>query len=167
MAAGWFVCRYIRPLIGPYANDPRGRACAMDRYTALIRADGGDWRETEVLGNRTIVKVRASAATLTTIAADPDIIRIPVALLDDPLSSLSAGQRTALRNELQDMGYTLGEIHAALGSDLSTITLGQLLRFAATRRRAARFDGGTQAIVCDGAVLACDSIDALHLQVSD
>lgn len=167
MATGWFICRYIRPLIGPYTSDPRGRACAMDRYTAMIRADGGDWRETEVRGNRTLVKVRAAAGTLTTIAADPDIIRIPVALLDDPLLSLSAGQRAVLLDELQGMGYTLGEIQAALGSDLATITLGQLLRFAATRRLAARFDAATQAIVCDGAVLPCDSIDALHRQVID
>ena len=46
MPIAWFICPYKqRP--APKRNF---RYCAMDDLTAVIRADGGDWSETEVLG---------------------------------------------------------------------------------------------------------------------
>lgn len=49
-------------------STPRNtRYCAMDDYTSVIYGEGGQWTETEVLGNRAIVKVRASETALTTL----------------------------------------------------------------------------------------------------
>ena len=62
MALAWFICPYKR---GPGPDVIRYPA--MDDFTSLIRGDGGDWAETEILGNAALVKVRASSGTLTTI----------------------------------------------------------------------------------------------------
>lgn len=161
----WFICRYVVPNAGPFAGNPRARMCAMNRHTGPIRADGGDWREVEVLGNRAIVKVQASPATLTAITSDLDCRRLPLDLLDRPLSGLTNAQRTALQNELLDMGYPLSEIRDRLGNNLSLVTLRQVLRFAATRRRKPRWDAGTSTVVFDGPMQLCESVDALDILV--
>jgi len=142
----WFVCPMER------VPHPRRviRRCAMDSFTQLIEADGGGWAESEVLGQRAVVKVRASAQTLTVIGQAPGFIRVPAARLGDPLSSLSAGQRTALRNVVLDLGYTAGELADRFPGGLGTVTLGELLRFIASRRRKVRYDQATDSIVDDG-----------------
>lgn len=153
---GWFVAPYKRlPSTVRIA-----RYCAMDDFTALIQADGGDWREVEGLGNRCYVKVRASAATLSTINAAPGFTRIPLARLDDPLSSLTAGQRTAIRQRLLDAGYTLAAINAAI-PNLAQATLRDVLRFAVSRRQKPRYDAATDTIVLDGADQPTGDIDRL------
>lgn len=155
MAIAWFLCPYVRkPGIRVM------RVCAMDQFTAPIRTDGGAWSETEVLGDRAIVKVAASPATLSLIASAPTFRRIPLALLDDPLSSLTTGQRTAIKNEILDAGYNLAEIDAAL-PDLAAVTLRQVLQFLATRRLKPRYDAQTDAIVLDGPIQPCRSVDDL------
>lgn len=162
MAIGWFIAPYQRIL--PYTGPGlAGRKCAMDNHTATIRADGGDWREVEVLGNRAVVKVRASAATLTSIATATGWRRLPKDRLDDPLSDLTNQQKNALRSELQDMGYTLAEIQARFGNDLGAFTLGDVLRFMAKRRRKPRYDAASDAIVLDGdeVTLPANAVDAL------
>lgn len=145
MAAAWFLCPYS--LIPGFLNR---RYCAMDDFTDVIVADGGRWREIEVLGNSAIVRVRASAATLTTIAGT--FTRLPNVSLDTTLSSLTGPQQTALKNKVLALGYTLGELSAALGTDLTVITLRALLVFMKQRRMTPRFDGSS--IVFDGAVVA-------------
>ncbi len=159
MAIAWFVCPYTRLLTGMGVRKPI-RYCAMQDFHDAILADGGAWAETEVLGDRAIVKVKASAATLSLIASTPTFRRIPLALLDDPLSTLTAGQRTAIRNEILDAGYSLTEIDAAL-PDFSAVTLRQVLQFLATRRCKPRYDALSDAIVLDGPVQGCCSIDDL------
>lgn len=133
----------------------------MDDFTPAIRADGGDWAEAEVLGQHAIVKVRAGAATLTAIGAAAGFDRIPLAALDDPLSSLSAGQRAALRARVEALGYSAAEIAAALPGDLGSYTLRQLLRFVASRRRKVRYDAATDSIVDDGPVQPVRMVDHL------
>src|SRR3990167_3288589 len=118
----WFICP-MKQRIDPDKPIPV-RYCGMDDFTPLIRADGGDWSESEVLGAFAVVKVRASAATLTIIAAEPGFQRIPRDLLDDSLSSLSTAQRRAIKDRLNAMGYTDAEISAALGNtNLNLVTL--------------------------------------------
>lgn len=134
----------------------------MDDFTAQVLADGGAWTEAEVLGDCAIVKVRASAATLTAIAGAQGIQRIPLTRLDDPLSSLTNAQRNAIRNRIIAMGYTTAELNAAF-PNLAQATLGQVLRFAASRRLRPRYDQATDTIVCDGQqdpVRSVDSVDA-------
>lgn len=147
MAIAWFVCNYkIRP-----HPTKAIRYCAMDDYTPLIiRQDSGDWRELEALGGYVVVKVRASQATLNTIAGSAGFLRIPLALLNDSLSTLTNAQRTAIRNRLLDMGYTSAEITAALGSNLALRTLGDLVRFASSRMRHWRLDRTLNQLVYDG-----------------
>jgi len=145
MAVAWFFAPYKRRDFGTL----RTRYCSMDDFTVQIKADGGNWSESECLGNHAIVKVRANQATLDTINATPGMLRIPLALLDDQLSSLSAVQRTAIRTRLEALGYTLAEIQAAI-PDLANATLRDVLRFALTRRLKPRYDSGTDSIVLDG-----------------
>jgi hypothetical protein len=59
----WFLCPYKRKLGVPIPT----RYCAMNDFTPLIRADAGDWREAEIDGNQAIVRVEASATTLSAI----------------------------------------------------------------------------------------------------
>lgn len=164
MAVGWFIAPYrIKDGFGT-----KVRYCALDDYTALVNADGGGWDEAECLGpdaGWAVVKVNASAGTLATIAADVDILRIPVAQLDTSLSSLTAGQKTAITNRLQTLGYTLPELQARFPNPLGTYTLRDVLVFTLSRRRAARFDTNQQTIICDGAVMSCTPVDQLDQEV--
>jgi len=146
MAIGWFIVPFVRraDMLGMPAREP-----AIFQFAAAIRADGGAVSLTEILGDRAIVKVRASVSTLTTIAAAPTIRRIPLDRLDDPVSSLTVNQRQALRNEVLDAGYTQEEIDATI-PDFSVVTLRQVLRFLCRRRLRPRYDSGTDTIVCDG-----------------
>lgn len=154
--------------IAPYKRREGQRAaryCAMDDFTDQIAASGGAWAESEVLGDRAVVKVRASAAVLSAINAAPGMVRIPKAALQGTLADLTAGQKTALRNLLTDMGYSLAEIQTRFGSDLSAFTLGDVLRFAASRRRKPRYDAQADTIVLDGEVMPCRTIDDVDAEV--
>jgi len=146
---GWFIAPYVRD---PSTLPRIRRYVVVDELTATIRADGGDWSETEVLGQVAIVKVRASAGTLSQVAALPGVTRLPVDRLDDPLSTLTAGQKTALRTRVQALGYTLPEIAGRFPNDIGTYTLRQLLHFIASRRRKVRYDQATDAIIDDGVI---------------
>jgi hypothetical protein len=157
----WFLCPYVRVMRGSRVT----RVCAMDAFTAAIRADGGDWRETEILGDRALVKVRASPATLVTMAGTAGFRRIPLNALNDPLSALTPGQRTAIRTEILDAGYSVAELTAAL-PDLSVVTLRQVLQFLASRRVKPRYDQSTDTLVFDGPVMACCPVDDLDREVS-
>jgi hypothetical protein len=137
----------------------------MDEFTEMIRADGGDWREVEVLGNQAIVKVRASALTLATVAGAAGIRQIPLQLLDDPLSTLTAGQRTAIRDELLAAGYLLAEVQEAF-PNIASATLRDVLRFLARRRLKPRYDQVTDSIILDGPVQLCDDVELLDNMVT-
>lgn len=149
MPLAWFICPYKRRNPGEV---PPQRYPAIDDFTTQIRADGGDWSETEILGNAALVKVRANAGTLTTINAASGFLRIPNHTnLQDTLGDLTAGQRQAILDELLSLGYSQNEINAALPANWAAVTLGQVLRFAATRRLKPRYDSNTDTIIVDGA----------------
>src|SRR3990172_4851343 len=137
MASAWFIVPFKRAAGGPKP----ARYCAIDGETPLIRGDGGQWAEAEVLGDRAIVKVRASAQTLAILAAKYK--RLPTDKLDDSLAGLSAPAKTAIRNELEGAGYSLAEIQDRFGGDLGQYTLRDVLRFMASRRRKPRYDADT------------------------
>lgn len=152
----WFVAPYKRAS----STTRIVRYCAMDDFTSQIHADGGTWREVEGLGNRCFVKVRASASTITTINATAGFTKIPLARLDDPVSTLTTAQKNALRQLLLDGGYTLSELNATI-PNLNTATLRDVLRFAVSRRNQPRYDQATDTIVLDGPTQPTGSIDAL------
>jgi len=154
MALGWFVCPYVRR--NPGVTPPE-RYCSIDDLTAIIRADGGDWDETEILGDVALVKVRASAATLTLVGNLAGVFTIPSKWIEmqDDLTSMTAGERNQLQSAVLSLGYTQGELDAAMGNTLAlwrTHTLGDLLVMASARRLKPRYDSGTDSIVVDGAV---------------
>lgn len=161
MPTAWFIAPYKQVLS---AEGPT-RYCAMDDATTLIRADGGDWHESEYLGDRAIVKVRASTTTLADIATAPGIRRLPKDRFDDPLSDLTTAQKRAIRDELLDAGYTIQEIRARFGNDLGAYTLADVIRFALSRRRKPRWDG-TQ-FVFDGVVQTCRNALDVHRRCFD
>lgn len=146
MPIAWFLCPYKRR----QSADMPTRYCAMDDFTASIFADGGNWSEAEILGGEAIVKVRASDPTLTAINAAPGFLRIPAARLDDPLSSLTGAQKSAILSKAQALGYSLAEIQSRFPNNLGTYTLGDVLRFLASRRLKPRYDVNLDEIVCDG-----------------
>jgi hypothetical protein len=138
---GWFLAPYRR-LVG--ARIPT-RYCAMDDFTDQVVG----WSETEVLGQHAVVKVDATAAVLTAIAGASGFQRIPVARLDDPLSSLTTQQRNAIRTKIISLGYTAEELDAAF-PDIRDFTLRQVLLFVCRRRRKVRYDQVTDTIIDDG-----------------
>lgn len=156
MPIGFFVAPYKRAVIT--VQSPRRRYCVMADAQSVIAADDGDWSETEYLGNRALVKVRASAATLSDIASAPNIRRLPKDTLDTNLSDLTGPQKTALRGELEDAGYSLAEIQARFGNDLGAFTLRDVVRFATQRRLKPRYDIPTDTIFVDGPIQACRDI---------
>lgn len=157
------VAWYIVPYEIVASRFPGERRCSMDSFSPSITADGGIWEEVEVLGGFAIVKVRANLATLVAIDAAASFMRLPKDDLLSPLSDLTLLQKTRLRQKILDMGYTAQELSDALGSDLGAITLGQVLRFIASRRREPRWDGTT--IVYDGEIRSPRSLDDLDAQV--
>lgn len=159
MPSAWYIVPYQRR---PSANRPL-RYCQIDDQTPDILADGGWWSEVEILGNRAIVKVRASAAILQNL--NGLYKRLPKDVLNIGLSDLNNAQKIALRNEILDQGYTIAEIRARFGDDLGQYTLGDILRFMATRRKEPRYDAETDTIVLDGPDHPCRSIDSLDKEV--
>jgi len=167
MPIAWFLMPYKR------ADESLGnrlvptRYCAINDFMPQIRAEGGDAYEVEILSpapGRAIVKVNASDAILTLLNEQPGFVRIPLAAMDNPLSSLTGGQRTAIRNEVLACGYTTAEVNARF-PNLANATLGEVLRFLATRRRKPRYDPATDAIELDGEIQPCVSVDALDARV--
>lgn len=160
MPVAWFICPMER------VTHPRRviRQCAMNRFTSAIVADGGDWAETEVLGQRAVVKVRAANATLNAIAGTAGFRRVPLAALNDPLSSLSTAQRNAVRDAILELGYTAEEINARFPT-LAGATLGDVLRFMASRRRKVRYDAVNDVVVDDGVVVVPRRVDDVDARV--
>ncbi len=157
MPIGFFVAPYKR-LIDPLAPTTIRRYCAMRDAEGLILADDGAWSETEYLGDRALVKVRASAAALSSIASAPTIRRLPKDALDTSLADLTGPQKTALRNEAEDAGYTLSEIQARFGNDIGAFTLRDVARFVTQRRLKPRYDSLNDLIVLDGTIQSCRDI---------
>lgn len=150
MPIAWFICPYKRRNPG---KTPPQRYCAMDDFTTQIIIDGGIWDETEILGNHAIVKVRAASGTLITINATSGFLRVPNHVnLADTLGDLTTNQRDAILAKLLALGYTQAEIDEALPTNWASVTLEQILRFAATRRLKPRYDSNTDTIICDGEV---------------
>jgi hypothetical protein len=162
MPIAWYVCPYKR-ITGRPVSRP-GRYCAMDDFTAEIIADGGAWTESEVLGDCAVVKVRASDATLTTINAATGFTRIPLTALSQSLGSLTAAQRTAIRNRIVAAGYTMEEINARF-PNIANATLRQVLEFWARRRLKPRYDAASDTIVLDGDVQPCRPIIDVDAEV--
>lgn len=154
MPTAWYIIPYVR-ITPPPAGVLAARALALVVDAPSLR----NWREVEVLGNRAIVKVNASAGVLSQL--DAAYKRLPKDRLGDALSDLPVGVRNALRDEALDMGYTLAEINARFPGGIGNYTLRDVLRFMATRRRKARYNEGTDAIVLDGDVVNCEDVDAL------
>jgi hypothetical protein len=161
MPIGWYIIPYKRRPNRPIPS----RYPEIDDYSDQIRVAGGQWSETEVLGDRCIVKVRAPVGVLNAIDAVPGFKRIPRDRLDDSLSDLPVGVRTALRNEVLSMGYTEQEVHDRFGSDLGSYTLRQVLRFMATRRLDTRYDSNSDEIILDGQERTPRTIESVDLEV--
>ena len=112
------------------------------------------------------MKVSASNSTLNQVANLPGVSRIPVARLDDPLSTLTNPQKTAIRNRVQALGYTLAEIQARSPNDLGTYTLRDLLTFVASRRRKIRYDQATDSIIDDGDLQPVRPVEEMDAEVT-
>lgn len=167
-ALAWFVCPYTQVTNAQAAwvlPGWVGRYPAVADFASQIGVDGGAWAAGEILGNMVLAKVRASAATLNAINQAANVLRIPSHVdLTDTLGDLTAQQRTAILNELLALGYSQSEVMDALPVDWQSVTLGQVLRFAATRRFRSRVDKG--GFVFDGPRLACRPVEEIAAAVS-
>ena len=164
MPVGWYIVPYKHKAKRFWTGSPL-RYCEIDDYTQQILASGGRWTETEILGNRAIVKLRASQAILN--QADALYKRLPKDRLDDPLSDLSVAIRQALKNEVLDQGYTIEEVQARFGDDLGSYTLRQVLTFMASRRKKPRYDSQADEIVFDGPDQPCRPIEEVDSEVTE
>ena len=161
MPTGWFIIPYKRRI----DDDRPARYPEIDDYTADIKAAGGQWSETEVLGNYCIVKVRASTGVLNAIAAVDGFQRLPKDRLDDPLSDLSNNALKKIRDALEAMGYPKSEITERFGTDLSIYTLRDVLKFATRRRLKPRYNEPTDEIICDGAIQPVKPLEKVDVEV--
>jgi len=160
MAVAWYIVPYKRSIQGEIPT----RYPAIDDYTPDIYRGGGQWAETEILGDRCLVKVRTSDVLLTIL--DAVYTRLPKADLADSLTDLSPAANTALQQAIKELGYTSSEITAALG-DCTAVTLGDVLRFAASRRLKPRYDPKTDRIILDGDAQSCRPVDEVDAEVVD
>ncbi len=149
MPTAWFIVEYVRVRGGldyPAPEMPT-RNVGVDEWSEQIWADGGDWDEIEVGGNRALVKMGASAATLDAIEAEGHY-RFPVRKNSDSLSVLSKQQIGQMTRELRRMGFTNQEIDTAL-PDLSTFVFVDYLDFARQRRFKPFYDETTDEVRFD------------------
>ncbi|KKL92142.1 hypothetical protein LCGC14_1887660 [marine sediment metagenome] len=153
----WYIAPYKIEL-----DDSSGRYCAMNDYTnQIIYIDKGNWSESEVLGDRAVVKVNASASTLA--ALDSVFERMPKDGLDDSLSAVSISDKLALKNEGLDMGYSNAEWEEEFPNNLDTYQLKDILQFYTKRRLKPRFDGNK--IIIDGIEQVCRTIESVDAEV--
>lgn len=161
MAIGWFICGYDIQAGGK----GNVRECAMNRHNALIFGDGGNWSNVEVLGGVALVKVRASASTLTTVSGTTGFSRLTNhALITDSLSDLTVAQRNAITTRILAMGYTQAELDTTMGNTLALWrqkSFETLLQFIAGRRVKSRFDFDTHQFVFDGPFIPCGKTVAM------
>jgi len=143
----WYIVPYkldtSRRVLGAYPRYP-----AIFDYKEQILAAGGDFKLTEILGNRAIVKLRAPENILA--LADAKYKRLPKERLDDSLSDLPEIVKTKIRDEILDQGYTIEEIRDKFGDNLGDYTLRDVLKFMATRRKRRRYDFVTDQVIFDG-----------------
>lgn len=135
------------------------RRVAMCRFREI----DNQWSESEVLGDRAIVKVNAPENVLNEL--DKVFFRLPKDDLGSSLYGLTPAERKKLKDELLDMGYSDSEIRAELGDNLSKKTLKEYLDFATTRRLKPRYDKTSNSIVLDGPIQACKSIEMLDREI--
>jgi len=158
---GWYIVPYeiIREPGLTY------RRVAICRYSQQIKASGGQWTETEVLGDRAIVKVRASQAVLDGL--NTVFLRVPKERLDDPLADLPLAVKQKIKNEILDMGYTLQGLQERFPQDLGQYTLRDVLTFMASRRLKPRYVEAEDNIYVDGIVQACRPIESVDEEVQE
>lgn len=163
MSIGWYIVPYIRDT-DPGCPGPT-RMCEIEIYRQQIIDAGGAYSITEVLGNRGVVKIKASDGVLNAIAAV--FQRMPKNVLTDSLSDLSIAAKTKIKNELLDMGYSLSEIKTKFGPnvDLGSYTLKDVLKFMAKRRLKPRYIIATDEILVDGIVQGCTPIEFVDSKV--
>ena len=159
MSIAWYIVPY------QIKREPGNtyRRVALCDFHEQIVADGAQWAETEVLGNRAIVKVKASDAIIAVL--DARYKRLPKDILDDSLSDLPVAAKIAIKNEILDMGYTIEEIQERFGNDLSQYTLRDVLKFMARCRLKPRYIPETDTIVCDGIEQECRSIEFVDSEI--
>ncbi len=162
MAIAWYIVPYVRDRrIG---SPQPCRCCELCFDNKQIWDAGGKWTCVEVLGNRAIVKINAPDAILTMV--DSKYKRLPKDRLDDSLSDLPSGVKTALKNEILNMGYTLADVQAKFGDNLRQNTLKDVLKFMVKRKRQFRYVPETDDFVCDGDVKNCNTtIEAIDNKV--
>lgn len=164
MPIGWYIVPYKRR----EGRRQPTRYCAMDDYTQeIIYTYGGAWAETEVLGNRAIVKVRTRNAILDILDAVPGFRRLPKDRLDQNLANLSGVVLAAMRDQLLNMGYTQDEIHERFGGNLGDFTLRDFLHFVAQRRLKPRYNPANDTIYLDGEIQECRSIESVDEEVTE
>jgi hypothetical protein len=151
---GWFIAPYDR------APGTQGRVVWYRINRVALNFPGVRWIEAEQ-NAFAVVKVVSDAATLQAINALPGVVGIPGSRLNDPLSSLTAGQKTAIQNQLNAMGYTNQQIVNALGNDLGAVTIGQVLRFAVSRRNGYGNVDPTTGPDFSGPIVPTESIDVI------
>lgn len=151
MPTAWFFAPGVRQDQGP--GRPGRTNLVASAYGDLLASDNGAWSAVEAYGNYFAVKVRCdSSTTLTMIAQDPSILRVPLSRLDDPTSSLTAAQRTAVLNLLSAMGFTNAEVNARFpGGWDGAYVIRDIVKFAVHRRLTPRYDSASDQIILDGA----------------
>lgn len=151
----------------PFTRVPKRGANLADRDCDLLITAPTlkTWAGLEIRGNRLIVKVNASASVLTQL--DAAYKRLPKDTLNSSLADLSPAVKQALKDELQDQGYTLAEINARFPGDLGDYTLKQVLRFMASRVFLPNYDEPTDSIVFTGAEMNYENdLDTIDLAVT-
>lgn len=164
MPIGWYIVPFRKDSAYPGPFLASQDLAIVDHEVAIL-ASGGALAWVRILGQRAIVKVRASAGVLTTL--NGAYKRLPKNAFNDSLADLSGPVKTALKDEALDQGYTLAEIQARFPGDLGDYTLAQVLRFYATRRRKPRYDEGSGTIIEDGEIVIIppEAIDELEAKI--
>jgi hypothetical protein len=164
LSTQWYFVQFRQYEIRPGVI---GRQSIMVDFDDQITADNGRRsQEAECLGNYGVIKVLADTTTHQAITAAAGTVRIPLAHLNDTLDTLTLAQRQNLRSFLNTLGYTNAEIQAQFGAgtDLSGYTVGDVLRFALTRRNSARLDVNNN-VVLNGPQIPTLPVEAIDAQV--
>jgi len=158
MPIAWFICLY--KLSEQRVLGKPVRYCAMDDFTQdIIYKDKGNWAESEILGNKAVVKVSASEETIKKVSETKDFEQLDIT---DIKATLTVEQQTDITSKAVGIGYTTADISAK-----SLVTQKDALELLTSYRRKPRYDADTDTVILDGVVQVCRSIDDVDSAVRE
>jgi hypothetical protein len=126
----WYLSQFTVGFGEPVETVPPGemarpegvyRVLPIEEFIPFIpNPQGFTWSASEIMGNYVLIKVNASDALQSQIAADARFTALPNRLMT---ATVPSNRRTAIRNKLVSLGYTATEVNGTNWNVEALLTL--------------------------------------------